>query len=121
MQHNDLPDGIGPHEGQEFDLMRKGGKDVALFFELRPDGLDGILKDGFCLLKFPQFEHKGQTIFTRIVFRPGFEVDAIRLKEIVMDNSKGIQPKREHEIGKILSYTPAQVAAYIKHATARNP
>lgn len=121
MQQHDLPEGVGPHEGQEFDLMRKGEKDVALFFELRPDGLDEILKDGFCLLKFPQFEHKGQTIFTRIVFRQGFEADAIRLKEIVMDNSKGIQPEREHEIGKILSYTPAQVAAYIKHATARNP
>lgn len=27
-----LPDGIGPHEGREFDLMRAGRKAVALFF-----------------------------------------------------------------------------------------
>ncbi|MFT6103611.1 MAG: hypothetical protein ACJA1E_000023 [Paracoccaceae bacterium] len=117
MQQHDLPEGVGPHEGQEFDLMRKGKKDVALFFELIPEGLDGILKDGCCLLEFPQFEHQGQTIFTRIVFRAGFEVDATRLKEIITDNAKGINPSREHEIGKILSYTPQQVDAYIRHAS----
>ena len=38
-----------------------------------------------------------------------------------MDNSIGIQTDREHEIGKILSYTPEQVAAYIRHATQGNP
>lgn len=40
MQQHDPPDGVGPHEGREFHLMRKGEKDVALFFELKPDGLE---------------------------------------------------------------------------------
>ena len=51
----DLPEGIGPHEGCEFDLMRQGDKHVALFFELEPAGLKGILCEGFKLLKFRQF------------------------------------------------------------------
>lgn len=101
--------------------MRKGRKDVALFFELKPDGLDEILEAGFCLLKFPQFRHEGQTYFTRIIFRPGFEAQAIRLKEIITDNSKGLLPEREYEIGKILSYTPDQVDAFIRHTTRHNP
>ena len=100
--------------------MRQGKKDVALFFELKPAGLDDILQDGFCLLKFPQFIHQSQIYFTRIVFRPGFEVDAIRLKEIVLDRAIGIIPDREHEIGRILSYTPEQVDAFIRHISMKN-
>lgn len=48
-----LPDGVGPHEGREFDLMRNGKKSVALFNEVKPEGLRKMLEDGFCLLKFP--------------------------------------------------------------------
>ena len=97
--------------------MRKEKKNIALFFELKPDGLDAIMQDGFCLLKFAQRGHKGQSYFTWIVFRKGFEADAFRLKEIVTDVSSGLQPEREHEIGKLLSYTKEEVEAYIAHAS----
>ena len=116
MKRHKIPDGVGPHEGLEFELMRTGEKNVALFFELEPDGLDSILAEGFIMLQFAQFMHKGETYFTRIIFRNGFEIDAIRLKEIVTDNVKGIDQSREHEIGAILSYTPEQVDAFIRHA-----
>lgn len=122
MQTNELPDGVGPHEGIEFELMREGKKNVALFFELKPDGLESILADGFIMLQFAQFTHKDKTYFTRIVFRSGFETEAIRLKEIVTDSSQGIDPDREHEIGRILSYKPEQVDAFINHASGtQNP
>lgn len=110
-----LPQDIGPHDGREFSLMREGKKNVALFFEIEPEGLEDLLEDGFVLLKFLQFKYQGKAFFTRIVFRRGYEADALRLKEIVSRDTKGVDEQREHEIGKILSYTPDQVDAYIHH------
>lgn len=115
----DIPFRIGPHEGHEFSLMREGKKNVALFFELEPNGLDLILAEGFNLLMFRQFSHLGTTFFTRIVFRNGHEAAAIRLKEIVQEDCKRVDPEREHEIGQILSYTREHVDAYIDYARAR--
>ena len=113
------PVGIGPHEGQEFVLMRAGKKNVALFFELEPEGLDGMLAEGFNLLLFRQFAHLGTTYFTRIVFRDGHEAAAIRLKDIVQEGCRRFDAEREHEIGRILSYTREDVDAYIEHVRAR--
>ena len=116
MENSALPKDIGPHEGQEFELMRAGQKDVALFFELEPEGLKEFLAEGYNILKFSQFVHLQQTYYTRIVFRPGFESSTLRLKELIEQKQKGIDPGREHEIGKILSYTQSQVDAFIQHA-----
>ena len=115
IQNSALPKNIGPHEGQEFALMRAGQKDVALFFEIEPEGLKEILTEGYKILKFSQFVHLQQTFYTRIVFRSGFESSALRLKELVEQKQEGIDPNREHEIGKILSYSQNQVDAYLQH------
>jgi hypothetical protein len=112
----ELPEDIGPHEGKEFMLMRAGEKDVALFFEIEPEELTEVLSEGFCMLKFPQFEHLGATFFTWIVFRKGFENKALRLKGLVEQSTSGIDSSREHEIGEILSYSRKQVDAYVQHA-----
>jgi len=114
----EVPEGVGPHEGKEFVLMRDGYKNVALFFEIEPEGLKEILLEGFSFMKFPQFEHLGVTFFTWIVFRNGFENDAIRLKALVEQNTKGVEPDREHEIGEILSYTRDEVDAFLRHTSS---
>ena len=116
LEMTDLPNDIGPHEGIEFDLMRAGQKHVALFFELEPDGLDGILADGYNLLKFRQFMHDDTPYFAWIVFRDGYGGDAELLKTILLDGTRGIVPAREHDIGRLLGYTTTQVDAFIKHA-----
>ena len=115
-----LPDGIGPHEGREFTLMRAGSKHVALFFELEPDGLDEILEDGFELLKFPQFVHKDTVYFTWIVFRPSYGEAALRLKHLVTAPSKSLDPVKEHEIGAILGYQRKDVDSFINHVQSSN-
>jgi hypothetical protein len=111
-----LPDGVGPHEGCEFDLMRAGKKDVSYFCEIEPEGLEDMLREGFCLLKFKQFQYDEIAILGWIVFREGWETEAMRLKEILTDGRKGIHSEREHEIGRLLSYTEKQVEAFISHA-----
>lgn len=116
-ENPEIPNGIGPHEGREFALMRENKKNVALFFEIEPDGLNEILQEGYCLLQFRQFVHLGQTFFTRIVFRDGFETDAIRLKTLVSETGKDVDPTREYEIGTILSYSREQVEAFIQHSS----
>ena len=110
-----LPDGAGPHEGCEFDLMRAGKKDVSYFCEIEPEGFEDMLHEGFCLLQFKQFQYDKVTIFGWIVFREGWEKEAIRLKELLTDGTKGIHPEREHEIGSLLSYTEKQVDADLHH------
>lgn len=112
-----LPEGVGPHEGREFDLMRQGDKHVALFFELKPEGLDGFLAEGYKLLKFRQFTHEGAAYYTRIVYRPSHAKDAQRLQALVTENHRGIDPLRKHEIGKILGYTHAEVEAFLAHVS----
>lgn len=114
-----LPDGIGPHEGREFALMRAGSKHVSLFFELEPEGLDEIIEDGFELLKFEQFVNAETMYYTWIVFRPSHRPSALRLKQLVTGPAKGFDHVREHEIGAILGYDPKDVEAFIKHAQSR--
>ncbi|MGB0843542.1 MAG: hypothetical protein ACPGVN_02235 [Alphaproteobacteria bacterium] len=116
MENNEIPSGIGPHEGKEFTLMRSGEKNVALFYEIEPDGLIGMLEDRYNLLQFLAFKHKGVSYFTWIVFRDGFANDALRLKELIEMKHVGINSEHEHEIGKILSYKPEDVEVFLKHS-----
>ncbi|MFE3837471.1 hypothetical protein [Pseudogemmobacter sonorensis] len=115
-----LPQGVGPHEGREFALMREGRKNVALFSEIEPEGLEEILAEGFCLFKFPQFSLRDRVFFAWIVFRDGFEGDALRLRQLLKPGMPGIDPAREHEIGRILSYSEEEVEAFLRHLAARH-
>ena len=108
-----LPDEIGPHEGIEFELMKKGKKNLALFIDYEPPELQDFLSDEFKLLKFAQTTSDGVSYITRIVFRHGYDIQAARLQILLKLKINGISPRREHEIGKLLSYTPEQVNAFI--------
>lgn len=111
-----IPPQIAPHEGRELNLMRRGLKHVALFFELRPLDFAGFVESGFHLIEFEQFAKQNQIYNTYIFYRSGYEDAAKRLKEIAQDISKGIDLIREHEIGRILGYTRDQVEAFIAQA-----
>ena len=54
--------------------------------------------------------------FTWIVYREGFDQSAVRLRALVEQETLGFDPVREHEIGQILSYTPAQVDIFLQYA-----
>lgn len=112
-----LPHDIGPHEGRELELMRRGEKHVALFFELCPLDFDGFVESGFKFIKFEQRLKSNQSYNVYIFFRSGYQDTAMRLNKIVQSTPKGIDPVREHEIGRILGYTRDQVDAYIVHAS----
>ncbi len=115
MLEPELPPGVGRHEGREFDLMRAGQKDVALFIELKPDGLDQALADGFLLLEFEKQWADGPIISFWIVYRAGHAAKASRLQALVLAPSRGFYPSTEHEIGKILGYTKDEVNAFLAH------
>ncbi len=107
--------GVGPHEGIEFDLMRVGKKDVALFFDYEPDWLHDAITLGFELILFAETLKNDKLAFTRIIYRNGFESAAIRLKYLIQSDAKGFDPEREHEIGAILSYSKCDVDAFLAH------
>ena len=111
---------IGPHEGIEFQLMKHGKKHVALFVDFRPPDLGNFLSDEFKLLQFNQTTRDGTDYVTRIVYRLGYEKQAFRLRVLLEEDSYGVCSEREHEMGRLLSYTPEQVDAYIAHITSAN-
>lgn len=114
-----FPVGIGPHEGNEVDLMRRGEKHVAMFDGYEPEGLEELLADGGfgCFTdrrRLLDFSH--DVLF---VFRDGHEAAARRLCAITRDPPKGFQPDHEHEVGRILGYSPEQVEAFLAHVGSR--
>lgn len=111
------PDEIGPHEGRELELMCRGEKHVALFFEVKPPDFHEFLENGFDVIEFEQSHHRNFAYHTDIFFRRSHRKWAERLKIIVQDTQSGIDASREHEIGRILGYSSHEVDAYIAHAS----
>lgn len=114
-----MPAGIGPHEGREFDLMRAGRKAVALFFELRPEGLAEISADpSFSCLTFRSVEKKKMTVPVWIVFHKGAEAQAKWLKTLVLAPPVGWSAAHERAIGRIWGYDEADIDAFIAQVGA---
>jgi hypothetical protein len=114
-----LPEGIGPHEGLEFDLMRAGRKAVALFYELEPEGLAEISADpSFSCLRFSAVQKRGISVPVWIVFHKNAEVQAKQLKALVQQPPNGWKTAHEREVGRILGYNEADIDAFIAHVGA---
>ncbi len=111
---DDLPEGVGPHEGREFDLMRRGKKHVAMF-EYVPDGLQEFLDEGGFSSFVDLRDFSGKSYPVLFVHRDGHEEDARRLCLMTRDPPKGFQPDHERAVGHILGYTDAQIDAFLAH------
>lgn len=112
----DLPDGVGPHEGREFDLMRRGTKHVAMFEAgYEPDGLADLLATGQFASFTDSRTFNGITFAVLFVHRIGYEDAAHTLREITRSPPRGFQPAHERQVGHILGYTDAEIDAFIAH------
>ena len=115
----DLPEGIGPHEGREFDLMRRGEKHVAMFTDYEPDGLADILADGRFSSFTDQREFRGIGFEVIFVFRKGHEDTARQLCALTRNPPKGFSPAHERKVGQLLGYSDPQIDAFLTHVQAQ--
>lgn len=110
-RHSILPDGIGPHEGREYELMMNGKKHVAIFTEVVP----------FLFVSNPQSlpirwidHHETNGI---IFYMPGYEEDAADLSALMTRAMKltTFSPEIERMIGRILGYSEQEIESFVTH------
>ncbi len=121
METGQLPSGIGPQEGREFDLLAGGKKDIALFSDYRPADLDRFLLDHTFFLTTVTFHLKNLGAYhVYIVARRGHEtsVDAL-LAMIDPDINAGFDEERERCIGARLGYSNDEIGAWLSWISPR--
>jgi hypothetical protein len=115
-----LPPGIGPHEGQEFDLMKRGVKHVAMFINYTPDYIDEFLSDDSFSSLSVLHDRSKFSYFRLIVYHKSHEAQAQELADIVATYGEAphIDSAMERRIGQILSYSEEEISAWLKHIGA---
>lgn len=116
----DLPPGIGPHEGREFDLMRRGEKHVAMFTDYEPAGLTAFLSEGGFSAFTDWRDIQGHRYPTLFVYRDTHKADADRLCALTRSPPVGFDPDHERAVGHILGYTDPEVDAFLAHAARQS-
>ena len=108
---------IGPHEDIEFKLLDEKKKHVALFYEIIPQSYyDYIEYEDYKGLSFTAKFLVNNTeieIDYKIIYRVGYEQDALRLKQLKM--KQDFNPNNEREIGRILGYPKVAIEYFISN------
>lgn len=105
-----LPDGVGPHDYVEYELMADGKKNLAMFSDLIPSAF----VHNPCSLKLGMIRSPDSTC--TVYYRHGHETDARRLLDLNLSAyGKGCVPDIEREIGRLLGYEEWQIEAFLKH------
>ncbi len=122
----DLPDGIGPHEGRELELMLSGEKPLAMFNDDLPDGMEppeiafdpyvvmGRFVKAEFVLPVPAFPDPGLRYYFYAL--PGEEWRVGRLIEIergFFEDDVKTTPELETEIGRLLGYNEADIELFV--------
>ncbi len=128
---DNLPPGIGPHEGRELELMLAGGKPVAMFSDVIPPSFE-LPEEDFAphvesgrLVKFDVVitASKSGMYDMRYLFYalPGEEWRIDRLIEIHRDFHQHDKPtscELEKEIGQLLGYQDREIQVYVDRSVA---
>ncbi|MCP4392797.1 MAG: hypothetical protein GY804_00755 [Alphaproteobacteria bacterium] len=122
------PEGVGPHEGKELELMLKGEKPLAMFFGCGPD------IPLFPIDAFQTYVDRGQVIMKRYEFieygTPLGDLDGLELYYALPDEAWRIEEmhrirtelsnktrtsndETEILIGKLLGYTKWEIDQYL--------
>ena len=128
----DIPPGIGPHEGRELELMLATEKPAAMFsdvlpasFDLPDDDFAPHVAAGKIIRRYHEFPPlSGEEYGSRILLfaRPGEEWRMERLLEIRLGFFRGgwrASADLEREIGRLLGYDDADIEIFIARALPR--
>ena len=110
-----LPHGIGPHDGRERALLLAGDKHVAYFSGYEPDWLPDFMaacSDAFGWVTW-QDAFRERVFISHVVFRRGHEERADELIALLTASPARWDAAYERRIGELLSYSPAEIDAWI--------
>lgn len=119
------PDGVGPHEGRELELMLAGTKPLAMFGDALGSALEipeaefgPYVAVGSIVRREEIYRPPGPGVPGRFVYfaRAGEEwrIEAMhRINEAMFVRRQPATPEVEREIGRLLGYTEAEVDTYL--------
>lgn len=112
MEHFKLPDGIGPHDFIEYELMAEGRKNIAMFSDLIPSAF----VHNPCDLELGMLRSDDDAC--TIYYMPGHIDGAKRLMELNTNSrGAGYVPEVEREIGRLLGYEEWQIDVFLQHVS----
>jgi len=111
---------LGPHEGQELELLLSGHKSIALFYDLLPTEFLKHLEQGTLTMLSKDIETSIPIPFSiMLIYKDASLAD---LNELVMCIEKSLTETQfkerlglDRRIGQLLGYSPQDIEFYIQH------
>lgn len=111
---------LGPHEGQELELLLSGHKPIALFYDLLPTEFLKHLEQGTLTMLSKDIETSLPIPFSiMLIYKDASLAD---LNELVMCIEKSLTETQfkerlglDRRIGQLLGYSPQDIEFYIQH------
>ncbi|MCG8283024.1 hemin receptor [Acinetobacter sp. V110_1] len=113
---------LGPHEGQELELLLSGKKPIALFYDLLPTEFVKHLEQGTLTMLSKDIETSLPVPFSiMLIYKDASLAD---LNELVLCIEKSIKETQledrlalDRRIGQLLGYSAQDIEFYIQHVS----
>lgn len=108
MDNFSIPDGVGPHEEKELELMLAGKKHIAM--------LECVYEEFEPYLRQGRFKHLAHDEYTHIIYVPDYEQEAQDFIRLIDESRRrGFVADLERKIGRALGYSEQEIEAYLRH------
>ncbi|MDC4551106.1 hemin receptor [Acinetobacter baumannii] len=116
---------LGPHEGQELELLLSGHKSIALFYELLPIEFIKHLEQGSLSMISKDIETSLSLPFSiMLIYKDASLADLNELMLCIESSLKATQLEErlelDHRIGQLLGYSVQDIEFYIQHISNRH-
>ncbi|AIL78147.1 MULTISPECIES: hypothetical protein [Acinetobacter] len=116
---------LGPHEGQELELLLSGHKSIALFYELLPIEFIKHLEQGSLSMLSKDIETSLSLPFSiMLIYKDASLAD---LNELMLCIEKSLKETQledrlelDRRIGQLLGYSTQDIEFYIQHISNRH-
>ncbi|EMN2537802.1 hemin receptor [Acinetobacter baumannii] len=116
---------LGPHEGQELELLLSGHKSIALFYDLLPTEFVKHLEQGSLSMLSKDIETSLSLPFSiMLIYKDASLADLNELMLCIENSLKATQLEERLEldrrIGQLLGYSVQDIEFYIQHISNRH-
>ncbi len=116
---------LGPHEGQELELLLSGHKSIALFYDLLPTEFVKHLEQGSLSMLSKNIETSLSLPFSiMLIYKDASLADLNELMLCIENSLKATQLEERLEldrrIGQLLGYSVQDIEFYIQHISNRH-
>ncbi|MDC4623976.1 hemin receptor [Acinetobacter baumannii] len=116
---------LGPHEGQELELLLSGHKSIALFYDLLPTEFVKHLEQGSLSMLSKDIETSLSLPFSiMLIYKDASLADLNELMLCIERSLKATQLEERLEldrrIGQLLGYSVQDIEFYIQHISNRH-